>query len=92
MVYYGHQQNTGGKAYYFSGNIARNRNKERKEEKDLNKPDAKTTEKPDQGDPSKNVEKSAQPTPPIEMENRKIKKQNPRDEQVEGVKMELTKY
>lgn len=92
MVYYGHQQNTGGKAYYFSGLTARNRNKERTEEKDLNKPDAKTTETPDQGDPTKKVEPSAQPTPSVEMENIEVKKQDPRDEQVEGVKMELQKY
>lgn len=92
MVYYGHQQNTGGKAYYFSGMTAINRNKERKEEKDLNKPDAKTTEKPDQGDPSDNPEPSAQPENNVEMENVEVKKINPKDEQVEGVKMELQKY
>ena len=91
-LYYGFQQNTGGKAYYFSGMTERNRNNGRGKEKDLNEPDAKTTETPDQNNPSENVEKSAQPAEPVVMENVELKKLDPRDTQVEGVKMEIQKY
>ena len=91
-LYYGFQQNTGGKAYYFSGMTERNRNNAREKEDDLNKPDAKTTESPDQNNPSENVEKSAQPTEPVVMENIELKKADPKDDQVEGVKMEIQKY
>lgn len=91
MVYYGRQQNVGGFAYYYSGMKEKNRNNKRENEKDLNKPDAKVGEKPDQADPKAKVDKGAQPTPSVEMENIEVKKQDPRDEQVEGVKMELQK-
>lgn len=91
-LYYGHQQNTGGNAYYYSGMRQHNRNSARKQEKDLNKPDAKTTETPDQNNPQAKVEKGAQPTPAVVMENIVVKKADPKDEQVEGVKMEITKY
>lgn len=93
MVYYGHQQNTGGKAYYFSGMTAINRNKERPKETDLNKPDQNTGEKPDQGNPREPVEKApAVQEKVVVMENIAVKKTVPGDEQVQGVKMELTKY
>jgi len=91
-LYYGFQQNTGGNAYYFSGMRERNRNNARGKEEDLNKPEAKTTEKPDQNDPQAKVEKSAQPSQPVVMENIEVKKADPKDEQVEGVKMEIQKY
>lgn len=91
-LFYGHQQNTGGRAYYFSGMMERNRNNGRGKEKDLNEPDAKTTETPDQNNPEAKVEKSAQPNKPIVMENIVVKKADPKDEQVEGVKMEIQEY
>lgn len=91
-LFYGHQQNTGGNAYYYSGMRQYNRNNARAKEDDLNKPDAKTTETPDQNNPQAKVEKSAQPSQPVVMENIEVKKADPKDEQVEGVKMEITKY
>lgn len=91
-LYYGFQQNTGGNAYYYSGMRQYNRDNARDKEDDLNKPDAKTTEKPDQNNPNAKVEKGAQPTQPVVMENIEVKKADPRDEQVEGVKMEISKY
>jgi len=87
MPYYGHQQNVGGFAYYFSGFKERNRNFKRPKEEDLNKPDAKVTETPDMNNPNEKVKHD--PTKKsVEMEVVEIKKKDKKDYQVVGAKME----